>query len=83
MCESLLPVRRLLWRTQQALPASCSSRLLLLWQPRFHHIKLLLDEVAQLDISAKVAGVMLKFVPGVGTNVCVFFYTVVMKVSDE
>ena len=45
MRESLLSFRRLLWRTQHALPASCSSRLLLLRQPRFHHIPLL-NEVA-------------------------------------
>ena len=69
MRESLLSVRQLLWRTQHALPASYSSRLLLLRQPRFHHIQLL-NEVTigrgcSVGHQCKMAGVMLKFVPGV------------------
>ena len=50
-------------------------------QPRFHHIqKLLSNEVAQLDISAKWVSVS-KCVLLFQQNVCIF--TVVMKVSDE
>ena len=56
--ESLPSVRWLLWRTQHALPASCSSRLLLLLHSLVFTLysfwmKLPSDEFAQLDISAK------------------------------
>ena len=67
-------VRRLPWRTQHALPASCSSRLLSLRQPRFHHIQLLNEVTVGRGCSVghqcKLAGVILKCVPG---GVCFSF----------